>query len=86
MIAIDEVHLYAMHGRSFFVQIRQLLPDIFSIIYSSKSDYQPLCLLMTATVTHNLLALCTTLTDIPRGECLDSAYGSFDWDRHPHQM
>ena len=28
MIAIDEAHLYAMHGCSFFVQIRQLLPDI----------------------------------------------------------
>ena len=48
MVAIDKAHLYAMHSRSFRVQICQLLPDLFKIIFAHDKQQCTLCLVMTA--------------------------------------
>ena len=64
MVAIDEAHLYAMHGRSFRVQIHQLLPDLFKIIFADDKQHYTLCLVTTATMTQSLLTSLSQLTNV----------------------
>ena len=58
LIAIDEAHLYAMHGVSFRDSIRQLERDFFARLFQNQNKYAPLLLAMTAMLTTLLLALC----------------------------
>jgi len=55
LIAIDEAHIYAMHGHSFRDSIRQLKRDFFYCIYGAGKSYTPLFLTMTATMLLSLL-------------------------------
>ena len=50
LVAIDEAHLYAMHGRSFRESIRVLRDHFFAVICSTATiKYAPLILAMTTT-------------------------------------
>ena len=64
MMAIDEAHLYAMHGRSFRVKICQLLPDLLKIVFADDKQHYTLCLVMMATMTQSLLTALSQLTNI----------------------
>jgi len=57
-------HLYAMYGRSFRVQIRQLLPDLLKIVFADDKQHYTLCLVMMATMTQSLLTALSQLTNI----------------------
>ena len=62
LIAIDEVHIYAIHGRSFRDSIRVLKQDFFAKLYRGcEGKYQPLFLAMTATMP---ICLIKTLFDL----------------------
>jgi len=62
LIAIDEAHLYVMHGRLFCDSIRQLKRDFFRHISSAGKSYTPLFLAMTATMPLSLLKSLVALT------------------------
>jgi len=64
MVAIDDAYLYVMYGRSFRVQICQLLQDLFKIIFADNKQHYTLCLGMTATMTQSLLTALSQLTNI----------------------
>jgi len=61
MVAIDEAHLYAMHGRSFRMDIRVLQKILFEIIFK-EGAWHPLFLDMTTTMTISLVESFSTLT------------------------
>ena len=63
LVAIDEVHLYAMHGRSFRVAMCILQRLFFEVVFKS-GVWHPLFLGMTATMTDSLLTSFTTLTNV----------------------
>ena len=63
LVAIDEVHLYAMHGRSFRVAMRILQRLFFEVVFKS-GVWHPLFLGMTATMTDSLITLFATLTNV----------------------
>ena len=63
LVAIDEAHLYAMHGRSFRVAMRILQRLLFSIVFKV-GVWHPLFLAMTATMTTSLLSSFSTLTNV----------------------
>lgn len=73
LIAIDEAHIYAMHGRSFRESVRILGRDFFSKLYRGVKPYYPLCMPMTATMPNSLLSTLSDLTHI-------------DWTKPCHQM
>ena len=50
LVAIDESHLYAIHGRLFHNAMRLLLPLFFVILFKD-GEWYPLFLAMTATST-----------------------------------
>ena len=69
MIAIDEAHLYAMHGKSFREDIR-ILRDVFlAPIYKDKDEgqYTPLFYAMTATMPDTLIEALVELTYVNWG-------------------
>jgi superfamily II DNA helicase RecQ len=63
LVAIDEIHLYTMHGRSFRNCIRQLTDCFFSIVFR-QGGWHPLFLAMTATMTLSLLSSFSELTTV----------------------
>ena len=73
MVCLDEVHLYAMHGRTFRDCIRYLEQVFFRVIFSKNTSYHPLFLSMTATMTQSILHSLSTLTCV-------------DWSLKRHQM
>ena len=73
LVAIDEVHIYAMHGRSFRDSIRVLKRDFFAKLYRDRIGYSPLFLVMTATMPTSLIATLEDLTYVP-------------WSKPCHQM
>ena len=64
LIAIDEVHIYAMHGRSFRDSIRVLQREFFSKLFLRRSGYSPLFLVMTATMPLSLVSTLEKLTHV----------------------
>ena len=64
LVVIDEAHLYAMHGRSFRGELRLLHKSFFEVVFRSGGEYHPLFLLMTATMTRQLLPHLSKLTNI----------------------
>ena len=64
MVAIDEAHLYAAHGRSFRESIRVLREVFFKTIYTVDAEYTPLLLMMTATMPKPLLKSISDLTNV----------------------
>ena len=63
LVAIDEIHLYTMHGKSFRDSIRHLNACFFSIVFQ-QGKWHPLFLAMTATMTQSLLHHFSTLTSV----------------------
>ena len=63
LVAIDEIHLYTMHGRSFRDCIRHLNDCFFSIVFR-QGVWHPLFLAMTATMTLSLIQSFSTLTSV----------------------
>ena len=64
LVAIDEAHLYAMHGRSFRESIRVLQHVFFGVLFAESATWSPLFLAMTATMPATLLASFSTLTNV----------------------
>ena len=64
LVAIDEAHLFAMHGRTFRESIRVLRICFFSVVFRNGLDYHPLFLLLTATMTIPLLEGISHLTRV----------------------
>jgi len=59
-IVIDEVHLYAMYGRSFHIQIRQLLSDLIrSFTHHFGKDTRKMCRNRTISVNKSSIAYTT---------------------------
>ena len=73
MVAIDEAHLYVMHGRSFRESIRILKRVFFAVLFNERARFHPLCLLMTATMMPSQLQFISDLTTI-------------DWTKKHHQQ
>ena len=73
LVAIDEAHLFAMHGRSFREAIRVLADVFFFALFATERRFRPLFLAMTATMTERLLADFARLTHV-------------DWTREQHQL
>ena len=73
LIVIDEVHIFAMHGRSFRDSIRVLKRTLFAKLYGSIRGYSPLFLVMTATMPLSLIAVLEDLTFVK-------------WSRPCHQL
>ena len=72
LIAIDEAHIYAMHGRTFREAMRILQKIMFERIYKV-GGWHPLFLAMTATMTLSLLSSFAILTNV-------------DWTLKHHQL
>ena len=72
-VAIDEAHLYAMHGRSFRGELRLLHASFFEVVFRTGGEYHPLFLLLTATMTRQLLPHISKLTNV-------------DWSMSERQM
>ena len=64
LVVIDEAHLYAMHGRSFRGDLRLLCRSFFDVVFRSGGDYHPLFLLLTATMTRQLIPHLSKLTNV----------------------
>ena len=64
LIVIDEVHIYAMHGRSFCDSIRGLQRDLFAKLYHGRKGYATLFLVMKATMPNSLISTLEKLTHI----------------------
>jgi superfamily II DNA helicase RecQ len=64
LVVIDEAHLYAMHGRSFRGDLRLLQKSFFEVVFRSGGAYHPLFLLLTATMTRQLLPHLSKLTNV----------------------
>ena len=64
MIALDKVHIYAQHGRSFHTSIWILQRVFFAIIFAACADYTLLLLAMTDTMPQTLLQSLSDLTHI----------------------
>ena len=64
LTVIDEAHLYAMHGRSFRGELRLLNKSFFQVVFRAGGAYHPLFLLMTATMTRQLLPHLSNLTNV----------------------
>ena len=91
LVAIDEVHLYTQHGRTFRECIRYLRDVFFRVVFDVSKTYHPLFLAMTATFTKSMVEYFSNLTNvewgigycpIPRfvdGPCWGGAY-------YPHQL
>ena len=62
LVAIDEAHLFSMHGRSFRESIRVLAEVFFRPLFGADRSSEPLFLAMTATMTARLLADFSPLT------------------------
>jgi superfamily II DNA/RNA helicase len=73
LVAVDEAHLIAMHGRTFRDAIRVLADDFFSVVFSQNAQYSPLFLAMTATMSDSLLRSFKDLTSV-------------DWTKPCHQL
>ena len=73
LVAIDEAHLFAMHGRSFRESIRVLSEVFFRPLFASGAISRPLFLAMTATMTAHLLSDFSKLTHV-------------DWSLERHQL
>ena len=54
-MAIDKVHLYAMHGRSFRESIRVLCDVFFGVVFAAGTEYTRLFFAMTTVMPHSLL-------------------------------
>ena len=72
LIAIDEAHVFAMHGRTFREAMRIPQKIMFECIYK-EGGWHPLFLAMTATMTLSLLSSFATLTNV-------------DWTLKHHQL
>ena len=72
-VAIDEAHLYAMHGKTFRECIRLLQTSFFERVFGLEVDHHPLFMVMTATMTSTILPCLSTLTSV-------------DWESNEHQM
>ena len=72
-VAIDEAHLFAMHGRSFRESIRVLAEVFFHPLFATDAVTRPLFLAMTATMTARLLLDFSKLTHV-------------DWSLERHQL
>ena len=64
LVAVDEAHVYAMHGRSFRASIRALGECFFSVVFAAGAAYTPLFLAMTATMPLVLLEVFSRLTHV----------------------
>ena len=73
LVAIDEAHLFAMHGRSFRESIRVIAENFFFPLFASERISRPLFLAMTATMTERLLKDFSRLTHV-------------DWSLERHQL
>ena len=74
MVALDEVHLYTMHGRTFRECIRYLLAEFFKKMYNDSSTLKPpLFLAMTTTMMESILISFSSLTNV-------------DWSKKSHQL
>ena len=73
MIAIDEAHLYAMHGKTFREDIRILRDIFFAPLYNEGAEYTPLFYAMTATMPETLIEALSDLTHV-------------DWGNKNHQL
>ena len=73
LVAIDEAHLFAMHGRSFRESIRVLAEVFFHPLFATDASTRPLFLAMTATMTARLLSDFSKLTHV-------------DWSLQRHQL
>ena len=57
LIALDEAHRYAAHGRSFRDSVRYLRDEFFLPLFGAGSVFRVACLAMTATMSTDLLRL-----------------------------
>jgi superfamily II DNA or RNA helicase len=64
LIALDEAHLFTMHGATFRHSIRFLRDEFFAIVYALGREYYPLLLAMTATMPESLLRPFSSLTHV----------------------
>ena len=81
MVAIDEAHLYTMHGRTFRECIRVLRDVFFETIFAD-GEWHPLFLVMTATMTLDLVESLSILTCVEWGKTIQTS----NWPRAVHQM
>ena len=63
LVAIDEAHLYAQHGRSFREAMKILTTLFFAVVFKV-GIWHPLFLAMTATMTLSLLPSISQLTNV----------------------
>ena len=73
LVAIDEAHLFAMHGRSFRESICVLAEVFFHPLFATDAVTRPLFLAMTAMMTARLLSDFSKLTHV-------------DWSLERHQL
>ena len=64
LVAIDEAHIYVMHGCFFRDSIRVLADVFFLPLYGAAGDHAPLLLVMTATLPYSLLWPLSALTHV----------------------
>ena len=73
LVAIDETHLYGMHGCAFRESIRILKRVFFAVLFNERARFHPQCLLVTATMMPSQLQSISDLTTI-------------DWTKKHHQQ
>ena len=81
MVAIDETHLYTMHGHTFRECIR-VLHDVFFETIFADGEWHPLFWMMTATMTLDLVESLSIFTCVEWEKTIQT----FNWPRAVHQM